>query len=72
MSDYEYQDYLGGRSFPEGASVADDNEDSVDPGDDSPTSSQNLSKSSWLSGPWMSRTQHALQFILDAIEQPPK
>lgn len=74
VSDYEYQDYLGGRSFPEGTSIVDDNQDSVDPGgdDDSSTSAQHVTKSSWLAGPWMRRTQYALQFILDAIEKPPK
>lgn len=72
VSDYEYQDYLGGRSFSGGNSVIDDNQDSVDPGDDNPILDKQVSKSSWLAGPWMSRTQHALQFILDAIEKPPK
>lgn len=69
VSDYDYQDYLGGRSFP--SDIA-DTQDSIDPGEDSPVSSQNTSSSSWLNSPWMTRTQYALQFILDSIEKPPK
>lgn len=69
MSDYDYQDYLGGRSFP---SDIDDTQDSVDPGEDSAVSSQNTASSSWLNSPWMIRTQYALQFILDSLEKPPK
>uniref|UniRef100_A0A336MWJ8 CSON005193 protein n=1 Tax=Culicoides sonorensis TaxID=179676 RepID=A0A336MWJ8_CULSO len=71
VSDYEYQDYLGGRSFPEGASIVDANQDVVDTGDDDSNSTQQK-PDSWSTSSWLSKTQYALQFILDAIEKPPK
>lgn len=67
MSDYEYQDYLGGRSFSGGTSIVD--EDSVDPGEDMEKTPKS---SSWFASPWIQKTKYALQFVLDSIEKPPK
>lgn len=77
VSDYSYQDYLGGRSLPDSIDV-----DNVDPEatdelneiDDNNSTKQTSSSSTW----WpkaenvLAKTKFALQFILDALEKPPK
>uniref|UniRef100_A0A1B0CYJ0 Uncharacterized protein n=2 Tax=Phlebotomus papatasi TaxID=29031 RepID=A0A1B0CYJ0_PHLPP len=64
VSDYDYVDYLGGRSLAGGRSFDGDN-----------ASEESESPSSWLpslNSSWVSTAVHGFQFVMDAIEKIPQ
>lgn len=77
MSDYEYQDYLGGRSF--SSKQIDVDEDNVDVdavGDNENENNVDDEHDGPSAGPtwfdWLRTGKYALEFILKAIEKRPQ
>lgn len=74
MSDYEYQDYLGGRSFSAKQIDADEDNVDVDAQDDDvdseDASTPTVGTATWAD--WWQRGKYAVEFILNAIEKRPQ
>lgn len=72
MSDYEYQDYLGGRSFSSKQIDTDEDNVDVDAQDEDDATSIPTAGSTATWADWWHRGKYALEFILKAIETRPQ